>query len=311
MDTLQSELESVAQLIFSRLEYFKPDYLTDTYRSFGLEVIPDALSADIVVPIKQALLTGKPLSVVRIGDGEANIISFGAYPDTPSLNRYAVERIVAIQHDTFKVDPLWMIVLQELMMGALIQADVVGVIGLWNAGRPNPENFDQLLFKDPRGVSGHWRAIDFMLRLAEKGVLKNKTLASAHLYFSLLENLHEILSCTKKVFLFTNRDGVVEILKQRHEDISFEYIRVGSRAEKSSCDRPDFLASIYSLLPADMSGTLSLIGAGPWAEIYCAWIKQRGGVAVDMGSGFDLLAGQSTRPIHRIFSLGALQKYAL
>jgi hypothetical protein len=41
------------------------------------------------------------------------------------------------------------------------------------------------------------------------------------------------------------------------------------------------------------------VGAGPWAKIYCGWIKRRGGVAVDLGSGFDLLEGKLTRSIHK------------
>jgi hypothetical protein len=41
-----------------------------------------------------------------------------------------------------------------------------------------------------------------------------------------------------------------------------------------------------------MAGTLCLVGAGMWAELYWTWIRRRGGVAVDIGSGMVLLAGQ-------------------
>ena len=52
-------------------------------------------------------------------------------------------------------------------------------------------------------------------------------------------------------------------------------------------------------MPNDLRGCLCLIGAGPWAEIYCTWVKQRGGVAIDLGSGFDLLEGKVTRVMHK------------
>ena len=47
-----------------------------------------------------------------------------------------------------------------------------------------------------------------------------------------------------------------------------------------------------------LGGTLTLIGAGPWAEIYCDEVKKRGGVAIDIGSGFDILSGHFSRPVH-------------
>ena len=73
---------------------------------------------------------------------------------------------------------------------------------------------------------------------------------------------------------------------------------------------PDFLSTVASELPRDMRGACCLAGAGPWAEIYCSWIKQRG-VAVDLGSGFDLLAGQATRPGHRRLGWDKANPYAL
>ena len=63
---------------------------------------------------------------------------------------------------------------------------------------------------------------------------------------------------------------------------------------------PNFLASFEKMLRHDLAGSLVLVGAGPWAEFYCTVAKQRGAVAVDIGSGFDLLSGRNTRPFHRL-----------
>lgn len=60
-----------------------------------------------------------------------------------------------------------------------------------------------------------------------------------------------------------------------------------------------------------MRGALCLVGAGFWSEIYCAWIKQRGGVAVDIGSGFNLLDGGAPRPIHKALGLNQNNPFAL
>jgi hypothetical protein len=42
-------------------------------------------------------------------------------------------------------------------------------------------------------------------------------------------------------------------------------------------------------------GEVFLVGAGFLGKIYCGWIKRRGGVALDIGSVFDLWAGKHTR----------------
>lgn len=311
-DIPQSELEGMVKSIYAYPEYFDPDYILNAYRAQGLNVIPDPFSVDVIVPIAEALCAGKAWSVVRIGDGEINLLSYGAY-STPHLDRHVVKRIIAMQQDSFEVNPIWMIMLRELMMGALAQADMIGVIGLW---RPKPLSADELaqLFpKNYRGISGQWRALDFMLRLARQGFFNHKLLASAHLYFSLLEHLQDILPLARRVFLVSDRKTVMEEMKRNYPNLDFECILVGKSAESPQfqADQPGFLALVDSALPADMQGCLCLVGAGPWAEIYCAWVKQRGGVGVDIGSGFDLLAGQLTRPIHEIVGLEKVRQYAL
>jgi hypothetical protein len=98
-------------------------------------------------------------------------------------------------------------------------------------------------------------------------------------------------------------------LKIKYPYVDFEYIPVGDTVDRSN--RPTFLFKIFAALPQDMSGCLCLIGAGPWAEIYCTWVKQRGGVALDIGSGFDLLDGKLLRPIHKLLDQGRIKSYDL
>ncbi|WP_324281903.1 hypothetical protein VKI21_17545 [Cyanobacterium aponinum UTEX 3222] len=97
---------------------------------------------------------------------------------------------------------------------------------------------------------------------------------------------------------------------KKYPNINFEYIEVG-KWENLLSQYPSFLLSVYSMLPKNMKGTLSLIGAGPWSEIYCTWIKKKGEVAVDIGSGFDLLDGDLTRPIHHLIETDKKQKFIL
>lgn len=312
MNINQVERERMVQSILAHPEYMDPKYVMDSYRKLGLEVIPDPFSADIVAPIKKALHAGKAWSVVRIGDGEINLLSYGAYPDTVNLDRHVVERIIAMQQDSFSVNRFWMMILRDLMAGALSQADMIGVVGLWRPQSLSVDELAQLFLRNYRGISGQWRAIDFMLHRARQGFFKHKIIASAHLYFALLNHLDMILSVARKVFLVSNREEAMIRMKKRYPNIIFESIPVGKLDESElRCEQPHFLSKVESMLPHDLTGCLGLVGAGPWAEIYCTWIKQRGGVGVDIGSGFDLLDGQLTRPIHQIVGLDKVRRYEL
>lgn len=307
----QTEQDEFIRSVRSHPEYLDPAFLIDRYRDCGLRVDPDPFSTQVVELIERALSAGQPFCVVRIGDGEANLLSYGAYPGTPSLNRHVVELFIAMQQDRFRVDSLWSVILRDLMMGALREADVVGVIGLWRFRRPEAEEVVRLFAEDPRGTSGHWRAMEFMLRLADEGLFCNRTVASAHLYFSLVENLHRLLRFTDTAFVLSDRRTVTAKLRHRYPNVRFRPLLVGKPPTEPLPDEPGFLLSVHERLPVDMSGSLSLVGAGPWAEIYCAWIKQRGGVAVDIGSGLDLLDGEATRPIHERFGRDRMRGCAL
>ena len=94
----------------------------------------------------------------------------------------------------------------------------------------------------------------------------------------------------------------------RHPGVIFEHLPVGGGPVGAG---PTFLANIDAAIPAEAPGCLYLVGAGPWAELYCSWIRQRGGIGIDVGSGLDLLAGARTRPVHRELGVDKLREYKL
>jgi hypothetical protein len=155
--------------------------------------------------------------------------------------------------------------------------------------------------------------MDYVLRLAQHGMLQNKVIASAHLYFGLLDRLEELVSHARRILLITSKTGVLEGLRKKFPRNDFDQISLGRprNPEVSLPDAPRFLWTIASELLKDLRGYCCLVGAGPWAEFYCSWIKQRGGVALDIGSGFDLLSGKISRPVHSAMGLDKANPYAL
>ncbi len=151
-----------------------------------------------------------------------------------------------------------------------------------------------------------------MLQWARNGKLHGKVVASAHLYFGVLTYLDAIFVHAERIILITSHATVVEELRTKYPARRVDHIAVGR--PKGTDERPaapQFLLATAEELPCDLRGCCCLVGAGPWAEFYCTWIKQRGGVAVDIGSGFDLLAGEISRPIHRKLGLAEANQYAL
>ena len=301
----ERELAALEKTIRTYQEYYDVEYVRAKYESLGLKPLLDPFGKDILAPIKEALLKRAPFSAIRIGDGEANFLALGAYEGTPNLDRHAFSASIAGQPDTFRVTETWMLVLRDMMQHALLSADIVGVLGLWRPMRVKDWSIDNIIDKfhnRPRGITGHWRGVDLMLRRAKAGHFKAQILAPAHLYFAAISHLEGLIPLTDRVICITDKQPVVEALQQKFQKCQFRHIAVGKWCgpKRTTATEPGFLSDVEAQLPTDLAGCLCLVGAGVWAEFYCTWIKQRGGVAIDIGSGFDLLAGNLSRRMHRL-----------
>jgi hypothetical protein len=310
--------------VLARPHCLDPREMAEIYRRQGLTVIPDPSAIAISQQVIGALQTLKPLSAIRIGDGEANLLTHNAYA-TPKLNTEVGKLILSMQTDSLEASEKWLKRLARILHISILEADVVGVRGLWiSKGDPlQKQNASEYSMKiqtaDPvelRGLTGVWRATDYLLQLAQRGVLQQKLICSAHFYLSILANLDQIMTHASCVYLFTERSDLLALFVNRFPSVDFQLIPVGRLrpAQTSGQERYrelSFLGSTFKQIPRNMAGTLSLVGAGVWAELYCTWIRRRGGVGVDIGSGMDLLAGQCTRPVHYNWGLNEDPRYSL
>ena len=287
-----------------QLGHFDPSTVVGFYKSLGFTVIENPFDEAIIAPIQQALVTKSPYSAVRIGDGEASILAHRCYDGTPNLDDLALLRSIDSQLHTFTPNAAWKTALQQMMLHAMESADMLGVLGLWRPNAANQVTRDMIeahFSKDPRGLSGHWRGIDLPMRFAERGHFRGALISSAHLYFSVAQRLDELIPVAESVICITDKTKAVEALQRKHPsaNISPIHLRLENPPATSASETPSFLDDVSASLPRHLTGTLCLVGAGVWAEYYCTWIKQRGGVAIDIGSGFDLIQGEVSRPIHR------------
>lgn len=311
LDTVpQIEIDIFWNQVNNKPEYFDPDYVVRAYRKSGLEVIPDPLDATLIELIIRALQNRTPFSVVRIGEGEAKILSWRAYAETLNLDRYSIIIHANRHKDNFRITDVWLSVMRDMMMNSILEADMIGCRSLTNTVQHfhSTEDLKERTRNDLRGAVGIFRAVDYMLYLAKRNYFRGKIICSAHLYFNILENLEELFLYSTKIICISTEIETVERMRERFPGNEFIHIEVGKQYPES-LDRfePSFLVEVESELPIDLQGVLCLIGAGIWAESYCTWVKRKGGVAIDIGSGFDLLAGRNTRPAHQEF-LGETEK---
>jgi hypothetical protein len=324
MQIPNSEVTLAASSVLARPQCLNPREVAAIYRRQGLSVNPDPSAIMISEKVISALQSRQPLSAIRIGDGEANLLTHNAYA-TPKLNAEVGKLILSMQSDSLEASDKWLRRLAKIMYRSVIEADLVGVRGLWTSKSDPLRKQDASAYcrqiqaasiGELRGLTGVWRATDYLLQLGQQGALQNKLICSAHFYLSILAHLEQILAHSSSVYLITERSDLLALFKSRFPSVDFQLIPVGSlrpvqASRQDKCRELSFLGSTFRQLPKSMVGTLSLVGAGVWAELYCTWIRRRGGVGVDIGSGMDLLAGQCTRPVHYNWGLHENRRYSL
>ena len=167
--------------------------------------------------------------------------------------------------------------------------------------------------KWPRGTYGDWRGRIYLPMFARAGFFDGKVIAPNYLYYAVLNQLDELAAASNAILLMTGYGAVQAALQSRYPDKPMSLIRVGDRADprRTKSRSPYFLAECFAALPTDLTVILCLVSGGPWSLMYCTWLKQRGGVAIDLGSGFDLLAGEVSRPTHRRVATEKIAAYAV
>ena len=298
----EDEIERATDQLFALREQHDPEVVRGRYERLGVTPSADPTDAACLAPIGRALEARQPFSVVRVGDAEATFLAYGTYPGTPRLDRFGLAQSVRINQDSFRVQEAWMPILRDWMTWTMEDADLLGVLGCW---RPEPirltrDALRDLIRSSLRGIPGHFRGVDTMLRWFERCPRRPAAVATAHLYFGFVPMLDELVSLADSVLLITDKTRVVEALRRRHPGTAVVHLAVAqsSAEERNTRKSPWFLEDVMRQLPEDLRGCLAIVGAGIWAQIYCSWIKHRGGVAVDIGSGFDLMQGTLSRPMH-------------
>jgi hypothetical protein len=244
-----------------------------------------------------------PFSMVRLGDGEGNILSL-MDPAADLARELKWFNASFYEHASHQLDAPTARLFAETMEDAFCNADVIGV-------REFPvfdDTYSELkcardsLPISIRGSLGMIRARQSFLSMLSAGRLASAVVTSAWVYFTLLEHLISIIAAAEKVIVINGRIELIRKFENRFgAKAQFVPIPLAGHSDPvRGRPFPEAYAYVHSLLSSqDLTGKLILVGAGIFAKSYCQAAKKAGGVALDIGSGFDILAGIKTRPIHQ------------
>ncbi len=260
-------------------------------------VLSDAIA--VADRIATAIDSKQPLSLVRLGDGEGNQLSYREeYRRFQVFDRLTTRRTWwaedAPDHNNGGDE------IQELLREAVTAADIVGIPDLQRVCRVlGIDRFHELSThgKNSRGLIA---ALDFAADLPADRMITSCHIHEAFAYWGLWDLL---IPRARRVSLITCHPQLGRNLSDHHGvTIGDVHLipperKYSANFQNSRTERhyPDTFLRLREKLASVGTGEVFLVAAGILGKSYCQWIKEAGGIALDIGSAADFWCGFGTR----------------
>jgi hypothetical protein len=260
--------------------------------------------------VRDAVSSREPFSLVRIGDGEAVVLTIDDSTWLQDLeylhSHWGAERVSlgAVRR------------VQDDLRLALHSADLVGLRGDVVHTETPPDLLERSLAEIGAFVRSEFsvRATE-LERLSDRGArrlaLVNRVMrgtewppeqhfCSAWIHWELLASgaLTTILDELDEVVLVTSKPEL-EQLMARQFDVRVTVVPVPEKfvdAPVAGAHVPDRYSQMRDELRLP-PGTVALVGAGIPGKAYCHWLKESDCVAIDVGAVLDAWVGKASRPL--------------
>ena len=236
---------------------------------------------EVFLKIREAQRQQRPTAVIRLGDGEGAVLG---YPEITS--RMDVEYSLRIWLGRTNVPDAEVFSLRDQLRQAIEHADVLGI---------------------PRAAQARqsrlYAAVGMALERLD--VEADLTHAALHRLMSHALLFRPLLREQPFVGLISCRDVRSEV-RRLFSVRETRWYGVRGELDKPGVIEtphwPDGFNEIRQILEVPFPGALFVVGAGVFGKIYCHWIKQRGGIAIDIGSIFDswALVGRVGHPVRSL-----------
>jgi hypothetical protein len=226
-------------------------------------------------------------SVVRFGEGEGRLLV--ADPSDPVSVTVAVKKLRRQTGVVYSADEMFKI--KRLVLNAFDEADVVGLRG---SSTFNDEH--------QMWVERIEAAFEERVAAGRKPAYVTHCLVNS----DLRDSLPSLLAAASAVSIISCRD-LQEVFERDYDvdevrifQIPSQFImrRVDGDYEQALHDTPiwpAFYADLRQRLTVREPGEVFLVGAGIFGKDLCIRARELGGIALDMGSTLDRLAGKVTR----------------
>lgn len=226
---------------------------------------------EVYLYIREKVRSQTPASVIRLGDGEGAVLGY------PTItNRQDVDRSLLIWLRTKAVPEADVLALVDALKHAVANADIVGL--------PRTKQIEQAGFHLWRAVQ---ESVDGLGLLSpstlETHTALHRLLQHALLYRPILKGspFLGIISCRPIAAALRELFDIGEV---RWYGVQGELDATGPVQQPHY---PDGFHELKHTLTVPFPGAVFLVGAGAFGKVYCQWIKERGGIAIDIGSIFD------------------------
>jgi len=235
---------------------------------------------DVYKRLSQALELELSYSLLRIGDGEAILLS--GFDDRARLNKFFIKQFGYILEDKH---------VEEIINNLIEAYENCSLIGI-----PTKLHTEK--------IGGYWKKASELLKEKVKSIKDRVEYCSIDVHTDMLKAgcLDELLKQVDSVYYISCRD-LNEGFKRKYPNIKNVHSYI---IAPESVYTPDYVGKkhypeqfneikewINSL--DNLSGKLCIIGAGCIGKIYSNWFANKGAVSVDLGNVLDLWYGKITR----------------
>lgn len=238
---------------------------------------------DVYTKIINSIEDKKPLSLIRIGDGEGLLLGHNT-----TIEKNDIDDICKI-HFGKELKENEIIEIKKGLESSIEKSDLVGIPSLSRSYKTNPFSRIQ------RGVLS---AIDY----AHNKKINDK-ICQASIHIDLDKNglLDKILNNIDNLSLVTCRAELKKKILQKYNLTNVTLYKIPAEfkyggVEVKESHYPEVYEKTIENLHVPYNGHVFFVAAGLLGKLYCKRIKELGGIAIDIGSIADAWAGVESRP---------------
>ena len=249
--------------------------------------------------LKEKIESNTPASLVRLGDGEGNIL-FSAIGKWPNLSEYCLKKISQICFGDQRVLTEHADFFAEVLVNAVKNADVVGGPERGSISRSFNTPLELL---DTRGMVGMRGVYDYFSdsSLWASSNFSNTVWSSTWYSRALLPYYARLLQDLPFCGFISCYPEMASVFSSTYNIPKTQSINVPMQASiagkpENNCHYPDAYQSILDSINPPFEGAVYIVAAGMLAKSYATVVKARGGIAIDVGSIADVWMGTASRP---------------